>query len=147
MKSISKFVFVAAAVLALATPASALPRSEEDIRTGSDLMAACQALTTSDGTDAGALAATACRHFLGSMVLKVYKATPAGMPTEFSRMGPKGDETACFRLPASLKYTAFAGYIADYFKLHPELGQRPAFELGARTLEAKYPCVENGPRP
>ncbi|HEX7775208.1 MAG TPA: Rap1a/Tai family immunity protein [Parvibaculum sp.] len=130
------------AFIAASTAAVALPRAEEDIHTGADLIAACHALTAQDTSDAGTLASTACRHFLGTMVLKVYKATTPGMPTEFSRIGPKGDETACFRLPPSLPYTDLAGYIASYYEAHPELGERPAFELAARTLAAKYPCPQ-----
>jgi hypothetical protein len=141
MKTLIRFTLMLAVAFA-STAALALPEAPEDIHTGRDLIAACNALLSSDTSDEGALASTACRHFLGTMVLKVYKATPAGMPTEFSRMGAKGDETACFRLPSSLSYVDFAGYIATYFKLHPELADRPAFELGAHTLAAKYPCPE-----
>jgi hypothetical protein len=142
------FLIAVALSFALAsTAAVALPKAEEDIHTGDDLIAACHALTAPDTSDAGVLASTACRHFLGTMVLRVYKATQPGMPTEFSRIGPKGDETACFRLPSSLPFTDLAGYIASYYQAHPELGERPAFELAARTLAAKYPCTEDAPRP
>ncbi len=140
MKKISLCVF--ALSFAMLAPAFALPQADEDIHTGNDLIEACDALLSHNTSDRGVLASTACRHFLGAMVLKVYKATPAGMPTEFSRIGPNGDETACFRLPDSLRYGAFAEYIAEYFSTHPELGSRPAFELGARTLAAKYPCSQ-----
>ncbi len=141
MKNLARFALVLTFVVSCAESiANALPKEPEDIHTGDDLVVACNALLKPDTSDAGALASTACRHFLGTMVLKVYKATPAGMPTEFNRLGPKNDETACFRLPSSLSYTDFAAYIASYFEQHPELGERPAFELGARTLAAKFPC-------
>ncbi len=135
-------IFALSLVATVAIAAPALPAAPEDIRTGSDLAAACHALVGNDTSDASAAAATACRHFLGTMVLRVYKATPAGMPTQFNRIGPKGDETACFRLPSSLKYTDFAVLVLSYFERHPEIATRPAFELGARTLATNYPCKD-----
>jgi hypothetical protein len=118
---------------------AALPTESGDIKHGDDLAAACTALVEHDVSEDGKLASKACSDFLGAMVKKVFEATEPGMPTEFSRVGPK-DETVCFRLPAKLSFVDFAKLVLNYRKSHPELDGRPAFELGAWTLSTNFPC-------
>jgi len=137
---------VALAILGFAAPAFAgMPTDAEDIHTGDDLTAACRALSEHDVSEDGALASKACSTFLGTMVQKVYNATDAGAPTQFSRIGPKQDQIACFRLPPKLSFVDFANLILDYASKHPELSDRPAFETGAFTLSTNFPCVDYDP--
>lgn len=129
--------------LAFSVPAFAgLPSGAGDIKHGDDLGAACTALVEHDVSEEGKLASKACSDFLGTMVKKVYEATEAGMPTTFSRVGPKQDQTVCFRLPAKLSFVDFGRLILNYRKSHPELDARPAFELGAWTLLVNFPCSD-----
>jgi hypothetical protein len=130
-----------AVAVGLGSPAfAALPDEAGDIEFGSDLVAACTTLVEHDVSDEGKLASKACSDFLGTMVKKVYEATEPGMPTEFSRVGPKGDQTVCFKLPSKLSFVDFAKLVVNYRKSHPELDTRPAFELGAWTLSTNFPC-------
>lgn len=122
------------------TALAALPGEAGDIKHGDDLVAACTALVEHDISEQGKLASRACSDFLGTMVKKAYDSTEPGMPTEFHRMGPEGDQSACFRLPSKLKFTEFATLLLNYRKSHPELDDRPAFELGAWTLSVNFPC-------
>ncbi len=122
------------------TALAALPGDAGDIRHGDDLVAACTTLVEHDISDTGKLASKACSDFLGTMVKKAYDSTEPGMPTEFHRIGPAGDQSLCFRLPSKLKFTDFATLILNYRKSHPELDERPAFELGAWTLSVNFPC-------
>lgn len=124
------------------TALAALPRESGDIKLGNDLAAACTALVEHDVSESGKLASQACSDFLGALVMKVSEATEPGMQTQFSRIGPKQDQSACFHLPASLKFTEFAQLVLNYRKSHPELDTRPAFELGAWTLSTNFPCKE-----
>ena len=137
---------LALAISGFAVPAFAgVPTDVEDIHTGDDLTAACRALSEHDVSEDGALASKACSQFLGTMVQKVYNATEAGAPTQFSRIGPKQDQTACFRLPPKLSFVDFANLILDYASKHPDLSDRPAFETGAFTLSTNFPCVDYDP--
>lgn len=130
-----------ASTLALSGAAlAALPNDASDIRYGDDLVAACTTLVEHDISDEGKLASKACSDFLGTLVKKAYDATQPGMPTEFHRIGPDGNQTLCFRLPSKLKFTEFATLLLNYRKSHPELDERPAFELGAWTLSVNFPC-------
>lgn len=132
--------------LVFSAPAfAALPTEADDIKTGDDLGAACTALAEHDVSDQGKLAAKACSDFLGTMVQKVYAATEAGAPTQFSRIGPKQDQIACFRLPQKLSFVEFANLLLTYRRAHPDLADRPAFETGAWTLATNFPCTEYDP--
>jgi hypothetical protein len=133
--------FCFAVSLAFGGSAFAVPAEAGDIKHGDDLVAACTALVERDVSDDGKLASKACSDFLGTMVKKVYEATEPGMPTQFSRVGPKEDKTVCFRLPSKLSFVDFAKLILTYRKSHPELDERPAFELGAWTLSVNFPCA------
>lgn len=126
---------------ALAAPVAAAP-SMADIKTGSDLVSACQASLASDASAQGKLSATACNQYLAGMVVAVYNATEVGMPTRLHRLGKDGKESVCFHLPNLLKYSEFAALVVDYSKTHPELNSQPAVELAGRSLADKYPCKE-----
>jgi len=147
MKNQKLIVTLAAfVVLGFSVPAFAgMPTDAGDIRTGDDLALACRALSEHDVSDDGALAATACSTFLGAMVKKAYDSTEAGAPTEFTRLGPNGDQVACFRLPPKLSFIDFANLILNYEDQHPELADRPAFETGAYTLSTNFPCTQYDP--
>jgi hypothetical protein len=128
-------------ILFLSAPAFAgLPAAPEDIKYGHDLTAACSRLAEHDASEEGQAASKACSKFLGSMVEKVFKATEAGAPTQFNRVGPKQDQTLCFRLPSKLSFVDFSKLILKYARAHPELADRPAYETGAWTLAANFPC-------
>lgn len=145
-KKISLVSMCLVSALVFSAPAFAgVPTEADDIRTGDDLGAACTALAEHDVSDQGKLAAKACSDFLGTMVQKVYAATAAGAPTQFSRIGPKQDQIACFRLPQKLSFVEFANLLLTYRRSHPDLADRPAFETGAWTLASNFPCVNYDP--
>lgn len=111
-----------------------------DVKTGDDLVTVCTPLVEQDVSEQGRHSSAICSQFLGDMVAKVSKATAPGMPTEFHRVGPKKDQTACFYLPTKLTFVDFAKLVVAYRQSHPDLGTRPAFELGAWTLATNFPC-------
>lgn len=120
--------------------AARLPTKVDDIKTGDDLTSVCAALIDRDVSEQGKKSSAICSQFLGDMVLKVSKATAPGAETEFHRLGPDGDKSACFYLPTKLTFVEFAKLVAAYRQSHPETGRRPAFELGAWTLSSNFPC-------
>jgi len=124
---------------ALALPASAAPN---DIKTGADLVTACQLSVDGDKTQTGRISATACNQYLAGVVVAVANSTEAGKPLMLYRMGPDQNESICFKLPEKLSYEEFAGLVVDYAKAYPELADRPAVELAGRSLSNKYPCPE-----
>jgi len=128
--------------LLLAVMMSSGAAASVDIKTGADLVAACKASVEGDHSQQGEISATACNQFLSGMVVAVYNSTEAGMPTALHRLGPKQDETVCFRLPELLRYEDFAALVVVYDKAHPGLAERPAAELAGRSLADKYPCKE-----
>ena len=130
------FAAVLAGASAVASPGAG------DIKTGADLVAACNASLDRDATQGGQISATACNQYLAGMVTAVYNATEAGMPTTLHRLGKDGKESVCFHLPNLLKYSEFAALVVAYSKAHPELGAQPAVELAGRSLADKYPCKE-----
>lgn len=133
---------VPALLVALAAPTLADPGRSVDIKTGADLVAACQASLSQDTSQGGEVSATACNQFLAGMVVAVYNATEAGQATMLHRLGPKGNESVCFHLPQLLRYEEFSTLVVAYAKTHPELNARPAVELAGRSLADKYPCKE-----
>jgi hypothetical protein len=149
MKSIrSASIAIVAATSVFSTVAlAAMPQEAADIRTGSDLTAACIALVERDVSDEGAAASKACSGFLGAMVQKVYEATEAGAPTVFNRIGPKQDEVLCFKLEGKLSFVDFAKLVVTYGKSHPALDDRPAYETGAYVLSNNYPCPKTDVAP
>ncbi|MFZ2468226.1 MAG: Rap1a/Tai family immunity protein [Parvibaculum sedimenti] len=140
MRKSVRFAVPLLAAVAAASAAWANPGA--DIKTGADLVAACNASVDMDMSEKGQISATACNQFLAGMVVAVYNATEAGMPTKLHRLGPKKDEEVCFRLPEMLKYQEFAALVVEYNKTHPELAERPAAELAGRSLADKFPCKE-----
>ncbi|HUD52120.1 Rap1a/Tai family immunity protein [Parvibaculum sp.] len=131
-----------AAPMLLAVIASSGALASADIKTGADLVASCKASLEGDRSPQGEISATACNQFLSGMVVAVYNSTEAGMPTALHRLGPKQDETVCFRLPELLKYQDFAALVVAYDKAHPGLAERPAAELAGHSLADKYPCKD-----
>ena len=126
--------------VAFAMPANASPGG--DIKTGADLVRACELSVAGDKTQTGRISATACNQYLAGVVVAVANSTEAGKPLMLYRLGPENNESVCFRLPESLKYEEFAGLVVDYSKSHPELAARPAVELAGRSLADKFPCPE-----
>ena len=136
---LSLFCAVPMFAAALALPASAAPN---DIKTGADLVSACQLSVDGDKTQSGRLSATACDQYLAGVVVAVANSTEAGKPLMLYRLGPDQNESVCFRLPETLSYKEFSGLVVEYAKSHPELASRPAVELAGRSLSNKYPCPE-----
>lgn len=126
---------------ALVVPTLASP-SVADIKTGTDLVAACEASLGKDGSAEGAISATACNQYLAGLVTAAYNAAEPGMPTRLYRLGADGTESVCFRLPELLKYSEFATLVVDYSRAHPTYGEQPAIEVAGRSLADKYPCKE-----
>ena len=137
---LSLFCAVPMFAAALALPASAAPNA--DIKTGADLVSACQLSVDGDKTQSGRISATACNQYLAGVVVAVANSTEAGKPLMLYRLGPDQNESVCFRLPEKLTYEEFAGLVVGYSKSHPELAGRPAVELAGRSLADKYPCPE-----
>ncbi len=135
------YCFATLSIAAFAAPSFAAP-SVADIKTGADLVAACEASLGKDGSAEGAISATACNQYLTGMVTAAYNAAEPGMPTRLYRLGADGTDSVCFRLPELLKYSEFAALVVDYSKAHAGYGEQPAIEVAGRSLADKYPCKE-----
>ncbi|MDP1627258.1 Rap1a/Tai family immunity protein [Parvibaculum sp.] len=139
MKMLKKItVFTMAAAMLSGAALAQTPR----ITTGAELVSAC---TVAIGNGAAAddrIARASCHQFLAGLVAGVYGSVDKGAPMIVRRLGPGMDEEVCFRLPEKLAYATFAEQVTSYAPEHPELYERSAFEMGARTLAANYPCPE-----
>ncbi len=74
------------------------------------------------------------------MIMSQEDSLTVGEPFKARRIGPNEDETACFEMPDKLSFRDFATQVVSYAEANPGAAERPAFELAARALEAKYPC-------
>ncbi|MEX0840054.1 MAG: Rap1a/Tai family immunity protein [Parvibaculum sp.] len=140
MKNVSRAVVlaVAAVVLSVGLAQAQAPR----ITTGAELVSACTAATSASTTADDRVARASCHQFLAGLAAGVYASVERGAPLVVRRMGPGMDEEVCFRLPDNLPFEAFAQQVVEFAPEHPELYDRSAFEMGARTLAANYPCPE-----
>ena len=134
-------------IAALALAASMLPSGfalaqSPRITTGAELVSACT-IAAGIGADADdRIARASCHQFLAGLAAGVYASVEAGAPLIVRRLGPGMDEEVCFRLPDQLAFETFAQQVIAFAPEHPELYSRTAFEMGARTLAANYPCEE-----
>ncbi len=114
--------------------ASAAPQVES----GDELVTACRALL-GEGSAPGS-EGEPCKDFLVNMVQTQEESLTLGEPFRALRLGPNEDETACFELPDKLSYRDFAQQVVSYSDANPQAADRPAYELAAKALAAKYPC-------
>lgn len=134
--------FLAASLIAVTLPAGAAFAQMPRITTGAELVSACTvALSPGEGAE-DRIARASCHQFLAGLVAGVYASVDKGAPMVVRRLGDNMDEEACFRLPDQLAFEDFAKQVTAYAPEHPELYQRSAFEMGARTLAENYPCPE-----
>lgn len=143
MKELTRLSLLCAVpMLAAVTAMPAMASPGPDIKTGADLVKACQLSVAGDKSQSGRISATACNQYLAGVVVAVANSAEAGKPLMLYRLGAEHNESVCFRLPDVLKYEEFAGLVVDYAKTHPELEARSAVELAGRSLADKYPCPE-----
>ena len=136
-------IHLAAMVLAAATfSAGAALAQMPRVTTGAELVSACTVALDERSSADDRIAKASCNQFLAGLVAGVYASGEKGAPMVARRLGPNMDEEVCFRLPDTLSYETFAKQVTDFAPEHPELYDRPAFEMGARTLAANYPCPE-----
>ena len=109
-----------------------------DIEEGDALVMACQSLL--DNGSAEGSKDEACKDFVTSMIMAQEDSLTVGEPFKAHRIGPDEDETACFEMPDKLSFRDVATQVVSYAQANPEASERPAYELAARALEAKYPC-------
>lgn len=109
-----------------------------NVEDGNELVDACTALLA-DGAAAGSQGER-CKDFLIGMIKTQEETLTLGQPFRAERLGPDEDERACFELPDKLPFAGFAQQVVSYSSSYPEMTKRPAYELAARALEAKYPC-------
>lgn len=131
----------ALSIAAFAAPSFAAP-SVSDIKTGADLVAACETSLGQDGSAEGKISATACNQYLAGLATAAFSAAEPGAPTRLYRLGADGTDSVCFRLPEQLKYSDFAALVVAYSKAHAGYGEQPAIEVAGRSLADKYPCNE-----
>ncbi|MEX2249078.1 MAG: Rap1a/Tai family immunity protein [Parvibaculum sp.] len=112
------------------------------VTTGAELVSACTAAASASTTADDRVARASCHQFLAGLAAGVYASVERGAPLVVRRMGPGMDEEVCFRLPDNLPFEAFAQQVVAFAPEHPELYDRSAFEMGARTLAANYPCPD-----
>lgn len=129
---------LAAATFSAGTALAQMPR----VTTGAELVSACTVALDERSSADDRIAKASCNQFLAGLVAGVYASVEKGAPMVARRLGPNMDEEVCFRLPDTLSYETFAKQVTDFAPEHPELYDRPAFEMGARTLAANYPCPE-----
>lgn len=132
--------FLLAAGASLSAPAQAAgPR----VDTGSDLVAACEAFLKGDANVDDKVGAASCRNYAVGLVTAVNNGREPGAPFEIHRLGPNEDETVCFEPPKLILFDEFAKLAVDYAEQHQDLLDKPAIELSARALAAKYPCPKD----
>ncbi|ABS64327.1 hypothetical protein Plav_2719 [Parvibaculum lavamentivorans DS-1] len=112
------------------------------IATGAELVSACSMAVGPGGSTDDRIARASCHQFLAGLVAGVYGSVEKGTPMVVRRLGPGMDEEVCFRLPEKLAYATFAEQVISFAPEHPELYDRSAFEMGARTLAEHYPCPD-----
>ena len=78
-------------VAATAMPAMASPGA--DIKTGADLVKACQLSVAGDKSQSGRISATACNQYLAGVVVAVANSTEAGKPLMLYRLGAEHNES------------------------------------------------------
>jgi len=140
MKYVSKLAALAAAASML--PAGFALAQAPRITTGAELVSACTVAASASAEADDRIARASCHQFLAGLAAGVYASVEAGAPLIVRRLGPGMDEEACFRLPEQLAFETFAQQVVAFAPEHPDLYQRTAFEMGARTLAANYPCPE-----
>ncbi|PKP67706.1 MAG: hypothetical protein CVT83_07965 [Alphaproteobacteria bacterium HGW-Alphaproteobacteria-5] len=111
------------------------------VEDGGELVTVCKALMA-NGAQEGSEGAR-CKMFLVDMVMAQKDTLTLGEPFRARRMGPDEDETVCFQLPDSLPFAEFAHKVTGYSAKHPDITDRPAYELAARALAESYPCSED----
>ena len=132
----------AAVLIAAAFSAGAAMAQMPRVTTGAELVSACTVALDANSSADDRIAKASCNQFLAGLVAGFYASVDKGAPMVARRLGPNMDEEVCFRLPDTLSYETFAKQVTDFAPEHPELYDRPAFEMGARTLAANYPCPE-----
>lgn len=137
-----KIHLAAATLVAAALSASAATAQMPRVTTGAELVSACTIALDANSSADDRIARASCNQFLAGLVAGVYASVDKGAPMVARRLGSNLDEEVCFRLPDTLSYESFAKQVTDFAPEHPELYDRPAFEMGARTLAANYPCPE-----
>lgn len=140
MKYVNK---IAALVMSAAMlPAGFALAQAPRITTGAELVSACTAAASASATVDDRVSRASCHQFLAGLAAGVYASVERGAPLVVRRLGPGYDEEVCFRLPEQLPFEKFAQQVVAFAPEHPELYERPAFEMGARTLAANYPCPD-----
>ena len=137
-----KFHLATAALIAVTLSTGAAMAQMPRVTTGAELVSACTVALDERSSAEDRIAKASCNQFLAGLVAGVYASVEKGAPMVARRLGPNMDEEVCFRLPDTLSYESFARQVTDFAPEHPELYERPAFEMGARTLAANYPCPE-----
>ena len=140
MKYVSKLAAMALAASML--PAGIALAQAPRITTGVELVSACTIAASASAEADDRIARASCHQFLSGLAAGVYASVEAGAPMVVRRLGPGMDEQVCFRLPEQLAFETFAQQVIEFAPEHPELYGRSAFEMGARTLAANYPCPE-----
>lgn len=111
------------------------------VEDGGELVTVCKALMA-NGAQEGS-EGERCKTFLVNMVMAQKDTLTLGEPFRARRLGPNEDETACFQLPDRLPFAEFAHKVTGYSANHPDMADRPAYELAARSLAESYPCSED----
>jgi len=138
----NKIRLATATLVAAALSAGAAMAQMPRVTTGAELVSACTIALDANSSADDRIARASCNQFLAGLVAGVYASVDKGAPMVARRLGSNMDEEVCFRLPDTLSYEAFAKQVTDFAPEHPELYDRPAFEMGARALAANYPCPE-----
>ncbi|HAH08602.1 MAG TPA: hypothetical protein DCL54_13990 [Alphaproteobacteria bacterium] len=120
--------------ITLAAPALAA------ITTGAELNAAC--VTYNQGADEKR---DPCRRYLEGYFRILADRNDADFKARAQNLNKPGPARPCVRMPDKLTYRAFSQQIAAHFAANPALGSEPAIVLADKTLEANYPCPDQGP--
>lgn len=135
-------LLILATIVALSPMAVAAPRM---IKTGADLVSACEAFAKLHGKAMEQQMANAthphhCHQFLMSFFSAYAVGDEAERDARSSSMqgAPSG---ACVHLPEFLSYQDMARRVVAHAKRDPALLQAPAADLARRTLEHDFPCA------
>ncbi|MBI1213481.1 MAG: hypothetical protein GC190_18630 [Alphaproteobacteria bacterium] len=141
-RAVNVGLVVAAAFFASSTDAIAAPRM---IRTGADLVSACEAFSKLDDKAMHEQMANAthphhCHQFLMSFFSAFAVGDQAGRDARSSSL-QGGVSGVCVHLPDFLSYRDMATRVVAQAKRDPSLLQAPAADLARKTIEHDFPCA------
>lgn len=128
------------ALLFAALIASAVAATAAEIKTGGDLVSACQNYLAATGKfDSNARAPHPCRTFLQGFAVALQARENARLDAKVRGL-PYAAKEQCVRMPDFISFRELAQRIVNFGTQNPRLLDAPAATLAQKTLERDFPC-------